>query len=77
MGANIGTTVTSWILSLSGIKSDNFLVQFLKPTSFSPVLAFIGICLVMFSKKDKKKDIGAILLGFAILMTGKIGRAHV
>ena len=61
MGANIGTTVTSWILSLSGIKSDNFLVQFLKPTSFSPVLAFIGICLVMFSKKDKKKDIGAIL----------------
>jgi phosphate:Na+ symporter len=70
MGANIGTTVTSWILSLSGIKSDNFLVQFLKPTSFSPVLAFIGICLVMFSKKDKKKDIGAILLGFAILMTG-------
>lgn len=70
MGANIGTTVTSWILSLSGIESDNFFVQFLKPTSFSPILAFVGICLVMFSKKDKKKDIGGILLGFAILMIG-------
>ncbi len=70
MGANIGTTVTSWILSLSGIEGDSFFVQLLKPSSFSPVLALIGIILFMFSKKEKKKDIGGILLGFAILMTG-------
>lgn len=70
MGANIGTTVTSWILSLSGLESDNFVIKFLKPTSFSPILAIIGICLLLFSKKDKKKDIGGILVGFAILMFG-------
>jgi phosphate:Na+ symporter len=70
MGANIGTTITSWILSLTGIESDNFFVKMLKPTSFSPVLAFIGICLLLFSKKDKRKDIGGILVGFAILMFG-------
>ncbi len=70
MGANIGTTVTSWILSLSGLESNNFFIKFLKPTSFSPILAFIGICLLLFSKKDRKKDIGGILVGFAILMFG-------
>lgn len=70
MGANIGTTVTSWILSLSGIDSSNFLIKLLKPTSFSPILAIIGIVMLMFSKKEKKKDIGTILVGFAILMFG-------
>ena len=70
MGANIGTTITSWILSLSGIESSNFFMKLLKPTSFSPVLALIGVIFLMFSKKDKKKDVGMILVGFAILMTG-------
>ena len=70
MGANIGTTMTSWILSLSGIESSNFFMQFLKPTSFSPVLAIIGVSFLMFSKKEKKKDVGMILVGFAILMFG-------
>lgn len=70
MGANIGTTVTSWILSLSGIEGDSFIVQILKPSTFAPVLAFIGIILFMFIKIQKKKDIGMILVGFAILMTG-------
>lgn len=70
MGANIGTTVTSWILSLSGIESSNFFVKLLKPSSFSPILAVIGVILIMFSKKDKKKDIGTIFIGFAILMFG-------
>ena len=70
MGANVGTTITSWILSLSGIQSDNFFVQFLKPTSFSPILAFVGIVFLLFCKSDKKKDIGGILIGFAILMFG-------
>lgn len=70
MGANIGTTMTSWILSLSGIESSNMFMKFLKPTSFSPILAIIGVAFLMFSKKEKKKDIGMILVGFAILMTG-------
>ncbi|MBP3312710.1 MAG: Na/Pi symporter, partial [Butyricicoccus sp.] len=70
MGANVGTTVTSWILSLSGIEGDSFFVQLLKPSSFSPVLALIGIILYMFVKNSKKKDIGSILLGFAVLMFG-------
>ncbi len=70
MGANIGTTMTSWILSLSGIESSNFFIKLLKPSSFSPVLAIIGVMLIMFSKKEKKKDVGMILTGFAILMTG-------
>ncbi len=70
MGANIGTTVTSWLLSLTGIESGNFFVRLLKPTSFSPILALIGISFVMFSKKEKKKDAGTIMIGFAILMTG-------
>ena len=70
MGANIGTTATAWILSLSGIEGDNFFVQLLKPTSFSPVLALIGVILIMFSKREKNHNIGKILVGFAILMTG-------
>lgn len=70
MGANIGTTITSWLLSLTGIESGNFFVRLLKPTSFSPVLALIGVCFLMFSKKEKKKDAGTIMIGFAILMTG-------
>ncbi|MBQ2945073.1 MAG: Na/Pi cotransporter family protein [Clostridia bacterium] len=70
MGANIGTTVTAWILSLAGLSDDNVFVKLLKPTSFTPVLALIGIILYMFFKSDKKKDIGVILLGFAVLMFG-------
>ena len=70
MGANIGTTITSWILSLSGIESSHFFVRLLKPASFSPVMALIGVCFLMFSKKEKKRDVGLILIGFAILMTG-------
>lgn len=70
MGANIGTTVTSWILSLTGIESSNFFIQLLKPSSFSPILAVIGIILMMFSKKERKKDIGTIMIGFAVLMFG-------
>ncbi len=70
MGANIGTTVTSWILSLSGIEGNSFMVRLLKPTSFSPVLALIGVVFLMFAKSEKKKDIGTILVGFAILMFG-------
>lgn len=70
MGANVGTTVTSWILSLSGIEGDSFFVQLLKPTSFSPILALIGVGMYMFSKRDKLRNTGSVLLGFAILMTG-------
>lgn len=70
MGANIGTTFTSWILSLSGIESGNFFVKLLKPSSFSPVLALIGVVLVMFIKNTKKNDVGTILIGFAVLMFG-------
>lgn len=70
MGANIGTTVTAWILSLGGIEGDNIFVQLLKPSSFTPILALIGIVLYMFCKTDKKKDTGTILLGFAVLMFG-------
>lgn len=70
MGANIGTTVTAWILSLAGLSDDNIFLKLLKPTSFTPVLALIGVILYMFFKSDKKKDIGVILLGFAVLMFG-------
>lgn len=70
MGANIGTTVTSWILSLAGIQSSNFFIQLLKPTSFAPVLALIGVVFLMFLKDAKKKDIGTILIGFSVLMFG-------
>lgn len=70
MGANIGTTVTAWILSLGGISSDNVVMQLLKPMSFTPILALIGIAFTMFSKSSNKKDVGTILLGFATLMFG-------
>ncbi len=70
MGSNIGTTITAWILSLAGISSDNFFVSLLKPSSFSPLVAFGGILLTMLSKKNKSKDIGAIMIGFAVLMYG-------
>ena len=69
MGANIGTTVTSWLLSLTGIESSNFFLRMLKPSSFSPILAIIGVILYM-SGKEKKKDIGEIMVGFAVLMFG-------
>ena len=69
MGSNVGTTVTSWILSLSGLQGDSFLINMLKPTSFSPVLAFIGILLYM-GKSEKRRGVGTILIGFAVLMTG-------
>lgn len=70
MGANIGTTITAWILSLSGVEGDAWFVQIFKPDSFVPVLALIGIFFFMFMKNHKKKDTGLILLGFATLMTG-------
>lgn len=70
MGANIGTTVTAWILSLAGIESSNVFIQLLNPSSFSPILAVIGIALLMFAKNEKKKTIGNIMVGFAILMFG-------
>lgn len=70
MGANIGTTVTAWILSLGGISGDNIFVQLLKPTSFTPVLALIGTIMLMSGKSSKSKDTGTILLGFATLMFG-------
>ena len=70
MGANIGTTATSWLLSLSSIDGSSFLVQLLKPANFSPILAVIGVIFIMFCKSEKKKDVALILIGFAILMTG-------
>ena len=70
MGANIGTTVTAWILSLGGIEGSSLILKLLKPDSFTPVLALIGIGFTMFSKSGKKKDVGTILLGFAVLMQG-------
>ena len=70
MGANVGTTVTAWILSLGGISSDNLFMQLLKPTSFTPILALIGTAIFMFGKSSKGKDTATILLGFATLMFG-------
>ena len=70
MGANVGTTITSWILSLGGIDSSSLWVKLLKPSSFTPILAFIGIILYMSCKEGRKKDGGMILLGFATLMFG-------
>ena len=70
MGANVGTTVTAWILSLAGVDSGSWYIRLLKPSSFTPVLAFLGIILYMFCKGEKKKDTGMILLGFATLMFG-------
>ena len=70
MGSNIGTTLTAWILSLAGIESEHFLLKMLKPTSFSPLVALIGIILIMASKKDRTKNIGSVMMGFAVLMFG-------
>ena len=70
MGANVGTTVTAWLLSLGGISGDSIWVRLLKPTSFTPVLALVGIIFFMFCKDNKKKDTGTVLLGFATLMFG-------
>lgn len=70
MGANIGTTVTAWLLSLAGIEGSNVFISLLKPSSFSPVVAAIGVILLMFTKKQKNKDVGTILIGFAVLMFG-------
>ncbi len=70
MGANIGTTITSWILSLAGIDSGNIFIELLKPSSFTPILALIGIIFYMFCKNGKKQDVGLILLGFSTLMVG-------
>lgn len=70
MGANVGTTITSWVLSLTGIESDNFWLKLFKPTSFSPVLAVIGVVFILFLRNGRKRDLGSILVGFAILMTG-------
>ncbi len=70
MGSNIGTTLTAWITSLAGIESDNIWMSLLKPANFSLVFAFVGIIMIMLSKVQKKKDIGAILIGFAVLMAG-------
>ncbi len=70
MGANVGTTVTSWIISLTGLSGDSFIVNIFKPSSFTPILAFVGFLLSAMSKKDSRKNVGLILLGFAILMYG-------
>ncbi|MEG1067582.1 MAG: Na/Pi cotransporter family protein [Anaerovoracaceae bacterium] len=70
MGSNIGTTVTAWILSMVGIEGDNVLLRLLKPDSFSPILALIGIILTMFAKSERKQDVGTIMIGFAVLMYG-------
>ena len=71
MGANIGTTMTAWLISLTGIEGESFLLQMLKPSSFAPILAVIGVVFTMFMKKDEqKKHLGSVLLGFMVLMTG-------
>lgn len=70
MGANVGTTVTAWLLSTTGISGESFFVRLLKPSSFTPILAAIGIIMTMIAKTDKKRDIGTILIGFSVLMFG-------
>ncbi len=70
MGSNIGTTITAWVLSLTGIDSSNFFINLLKPANFSPIVAFIGVILIMAGRKQKHKDIGGICVGFAVLMYG-------
>lgn len=70
MGANIGTTITAWILSLTGISSQNIYINMLKPSFFAPVIAVIGVFIFMFSKKKKRQNIGGIMVGFSILMMG-------
>ena len=70
MGSNIGTTLTAWLLSTAGIKSDNILISMLKPENFAPIVALAGIIMIMMSKKKKRQDIGTIMVGFAVLMFG-------
>lgn len=70
IGSNIGTTITAWILSLSGIQSSNFFIRLLKPESFSPIMALIGVVMIMAAKSNKRKSVGTVLIGFAILMFG-------
>ena len=70
MGTNIGTTVTAWMLSLVGISSDNIFLKLLKPEAFSPIMALLGVLMMMVSKSDKRKDAGYVMLGFAVLMYG-------
>ena len=70
MGSNIGTTLTAWLLSTAGIKSDNVLISMIKPENFAPIVALIGIIMIMMSKKKKRQDIGTIMVGFAVLMFG-------
>ena len=70
MGSHVGTTLTAWLLTLSGISGDNFFLVLLQPSTFAPILAFIGIVLRMVSKKEKRRNLGMILLGFAVLMAG-------
>ena len=70
MGSNIGTTLTAWLLSTAGIKSDNILISMLKPENFAPIIALIGIIMIMMSKKKKRQDVGTIMVGFAVLMFG-------
>ena len=70
MGSNVGTTLTSWLLSLTGVQGENFFLTLLKPMTFSPLLAFAGILMHMLSHKERQKNIGVILIGFAVLMTG-------
>ncbi len=70
MGANVGTTVTSWILSLSGIQSSSLFIQLLKPSSFTPILAMVGVIMMMVAKKDQQKFVSSILIGFAVLIFG-------
>ena len=72
MGANIGTTVTTWILSLTGLEGDSLFIQFCKPANFAPIFALVGIILRMASKSGKKKDVGGILIGFGLLMQGMV-----
>ena len=71
-GANIGTTLTSWILALSGLQGDAVWIKMLKPENFSPVLAFAGILFAMFSKNEKRKSVGTVLVGFSVLMYGMV-----
>lgn len=70
IGSNVGTTITAWILSLSGIQSSNFFIRLLKPESFSPILALIGVIMIMVAKSNRRKSVGTVLMGFAILMFG-------
>lgn len=72
MGSNIGTTITAWILSLSGIQSTNIVLRLFKPESFTPLLALIGVIMIFAARSNKNKNVGSVLLGFSILMTGMI-----